>query len=85
MARRKRLPVWRVKWNRRWGWYVDTGDGTVTLRVISKRETIRYTAKEAREFAKYTGGGVSVRIYLKNGRVQEERTFPRAADPRSKG
>lgn len=81
MARRKRLPVWRVKWNKRWGWYVDTGDGTVTLRVLSKRETIRYTAEEARAFAKQFGSGVSVRIFGKAGRIQEERTYPRSANP----
>jgi hypothetical protein len=50
--------------------------------------------KTFKEKAKATKGGVlsraiggrgSVRIKKRNGRIQEERTFPRSADPRGRG
>jgi Uncharacterized protein conserved in bacteria (DUF2188) len=50
--------------------------------------------KTFKEKARATKGGVlsraiggrgSVRIKKRNGRIQEERTFPRSADPRGRG
>ena len=48
----------------------------------TKQEVVRLTAQTAREDPE----DVSVRIHKQNGQVQEERTYPRRADPRrSKG
>jgi hypothetical protein len=42
----------------------------------------RATAAASKRAVKNRG---SVRIRNRNGRIQEERTYPRSADPRSKG
>jgi hypothetical protein len=48
----------------------------------TKRASVKKTAAVARKAKKPT----SVRIHKVNGRIQEERTYPRAADPKkSKG
>ena len=36
--------------------------------------------KESRDFIKSQGGG-SLKIHKNNGRIQEERTYPRSNDP----
>jgi hypothetical protein len=47
--------------------------------------TKEQAVKETRMVAEQMGGA-SVRIHTKDGRIQEERTYPRSADPRgSKG
>ncbi|MDQ3935498.1 MAG: DUF2188 domain-containing protein [Actinomycetota bacterium] len=62
-------------------WVGKTG-GRVVVRAPVKTEAVRETARVAKADAK----PVSVRIHKANGRIQEERTYPRAADPRkSKG
>lgn len=41
--------------------------------------------KESRDFIKSQGGG-SLKIHKNNGRIQEERTYPKSKDPiKSKG
>jgi hypothetical protein len=48
----------------------------------TKEEAVRNTAR----VAKADPGDVTVKIHKTNGRIQEERTYPRSADPRrSKG
>ena len=75
----KRMRV--VKNKKGTGWLTKRGTRTVA-RARTKKAAVRKTAKLARKDAK----AVSVRIYKKNGRIQEERTYPRKADPRrSKG
>jgi uncharacterized protein DUF2188 len=44
----------------------------------TKQQVVRTTAQTARKVP----GGASVRIHKLNGQVQEERTYPRRADPR---
>jgi hypothetical protein len=51
-------------------------------RATRKEDAVRNTAQKARASSE----PVSVRIHKENGRIQEERTYPRKADPsRSKG
>lgn len=46
----------------------------------TKQEAVRQSAQ------RLTDSGASLKIHLENGRIQEERTYPRSADPRkSKG
>ena len=48
----------------------------------AQEDAIKQTATKARADAE----PVSVKIHKENGRIQEERTYPRSADPRgSKG
>ena len=48
-------------------------------------ETKSDALKKAPDFIKQQGGG-SLKIHKENGKIQEERTYPRSADPRkSKG
>lgn len=63
------------------GWVTKQGSKTVSS-ARTKKGAVKKTAKLARKDPK----AVSVRIHKKNGRFQEERTYPRKADPRgSKG
>lgn len=64
-------------------WVGETGGKTVRgTKSPTKATTIKQTAQVARKDSQ----PVSVRIHKVNGRIQEERTYPRAADPRrSKG
>ena len=62
--------------------WVGKSGSNVVSRAPTKVEAVRKTAKVAKADPK----PVSVRIHKENGRIQEERTYPRAADPRgSKG
>lgn len=80
--------MWRriaVRWLRdREVWIVN--DGTFDPPLIRRKaDAIRDAIARARAWAE-SGGSVSLRIYGKNGRIQEERTYPRSSDPRrSKG
>ena len=58
-------------------WVASDGMRTVTS-ARTKDEAVRATAQAARA----SGQPTSVRIPGLNGRVQEERTYPRVADPR---
>jgi hypothetical protein len=60
------------------GW-VGQSAGQVVAMASTKTEIVRETAR----VAKAEGTPVSVRIHGVNGRIQEERTYPRSADPRS--
>ena len=62
-------------------WVAKSG-GEVIDRSAKKADLVKATATAARS----TGEATSVRIHGKNGRIQEERTYPRSADPKgSKG
>jgi Uncharacterized protein conserved in bacteria (DUF2188) len=65
------------------GWASETGGRTVpNTKASTKAEAI----KRAAAVAKKSPEPVSVRIHNMDGRFQEERTYPRSADPRkSKG
>jgi hypothetical protein len=65
------------------GWAGESGGRTVPrTKAPTKAEAVKKVASAAR------GGSepVSVRIHKADGKIQEERTYPRSADPRrSKG
>lgn len=65
------------------GWKATSNGRTVRgTKAPTKAATISQTAATARA----TDEPVSVRIHKENGRIQEERTYPRSADPKkSKG
>jgi hypothetical protein len=65
------------------GWAGKSGGATVRgTKAPTKAETVKKTA----EVAKKDAQPVSVRIHKTDGTIQEERTYPRSADPRrSKG
>jgi hypothetical protein len=65
------------------GWAGETGGRTVpNTKAPTKAETVRRVAAAARKDSQ----PVSVRIHKADGKFQEERTYPRSADPRtSKG
>ena len=63
-------------------------------RWVLKQDSSGQTVKTFGTKAKATAGGVleravgktgSVKIKKRNGKIQEERTYPRSADPKSKG
>ena len=57
-------------------------EGRVVMQASTKRELVSATARTAKQ----TGEPTSVRIHRADGLLQEERTYPRSADPRgSKG
>lgn len=65
------------------GWLGETGGQTVRgTKAPTKAEAVKKVAAAARKAPE----PVSVKIHTERGRIQEERTYPRAADPRkSKG
>jgi len=64
-----------MKTNDRW---VARSGGNVLVSASTKAQAVRDTTTAARRL----GEPVSVRIHGLNGRIQEERTYPRVADPR---
>jgi Uncharacterized protein conserved in bacteria (DUF2188) len=52
---------------------------------VVKTFTSKAKATKGGVLAKAVGGRGSVRIRKRNGKIQEERTFPRSADPRGRG
>lgn len=65
------------------GWLGESGGQTVRG---TKAPTKEQSVKQTIAAAKKDPQPVSVRIHKQNGRIQEERTYPRSADPRrSKG
>jgi uncharacterized protein DUF2188 len=63
------------------GWRGEQGRGNTIVRTNTKAEAVRKTIQMAKRQE-----ASSVRIHGRNGRIQEERTYPRGADPtRSKG
>lgn len=79
--KRKKLHVVRVQLmrnagtRRMWGCYVN---GALVDWYWLKRDAV----KAARSRAKALKPGASLRICGRDGRVKEERTYPRALDPR---
>jgi hypothetical protein len=65
------------------GWAGESGGRTVpNTKASTKLEAVRKTAAAAKKGSE----PVSVRIHGVDGKIQEERTYPRSADPRrSKG
>jgi hypothetical protein len=64
------------------GWVGKTPGGETVSRGRTKDQAVRNTAK----VAKADKAAVSVKIHKVDGKIQEERTYPRKADPtRSKG
>ena len=49
-------------------------------RAVVREETKVDATSAARDYVKSHGGG-SVKIHLQRGPIQEERTYPRSADP----
>lgn len=72
---KSKLPDVRVKPGKDAPWEV-TKDG----RHVSDHRKKENAVERGREVAKEGGG--SLRIHKENGRIQEERTYPRARDPR---
>ena len=59
-------------------WVAQTGSKQVVARARTKEDAVRKTARVARADSQ----SVTVKIHKENGRIQEERTYPRKADPR---
>lgn len=78
--KRSRMPVWTVRWSKALGKWVLKAPGRILM--ISNRKTWVVGWGLMAFLSLRDPGPVSVRIYLKNGRIQEERTYPRSADPR---
>ena len=58
-------------------WVATTGN-----RVVASADTKERAIRETADAAKQMKDGCSVRIHTRDGRIQEERTYPRSADPR---
>jgi len=64
------------------GWVAEEKGGRPIVEARTKAAVVKKAAAAARK----TGEPTTLRIHDKNGRFQEERTYPRHADPRrSKG
>jgi hypothetical protein len=62
-------------------WVAEAGD-KVVAKADRKVDAVRKTASEAKKMPE----AVTVKIHKADGKIQQERTYPRAADPRkSKG
>jgi hypothetical protein len=60
------------------GWIARDRAGSTKAQGATKVTAVRNTAAAA----KRSRHPISVRIHKANGRIQEERTYPRSADPR---
>ena len=78
MSTHPKREVWSVRWDKRIKrWRVWQGrDWLYILR--TKREALSEAIDHCR------GERTQLRIFLKNGRIQSERTYPRSSDPRPK-
>jgi hypothetical protein len=64
------------------GWVAVEKGGPAMVEARTKADAVKKAAAAVRK----TGQPTTLRIHDKNGRFQEERTYPRSADPRaSKG
>jgi hypothetical protein len=77
MAKPKLRRVDIVK--KRSGWTAQTKNGRTFATGDTKQGVVEAAAKKARGSSRPT----SVRIHGRDGRIQEERTYPPSADPRS--
>lgn len=66
-------------WGERWMFEIPS-IGLVT-HYPGKLTALRHAQRAIRKIVA-SGGSVSLRIHDKDGRFQEERTYPRAADPK---
>ena len=71
----KRLDV--VKKGDKW-----VAEGT-DKKVVASAPTKEAAVKKTAAVAKKDPNAVSVKIHKEDGKIQEERTYPRSADPRS--
>jgi hypothetical protein len=63
-------------------WVGETKGGDVVAQGKTKAEAVKHTANAARKDPE----AVSVKIHKQDGKIQEERTYPKSADPKkSKG
>jgi hypothetical protein len=77
-----KLPRYSLGYNaktKRWE-LKNEGSGSVVKTFGSKAK-----ATKGGVLARAVGGKGSVRIRKRNGKIQEERTYPRSADPRGRG
>jgi Uncharacterized protein conserved in bacteria (DUF2188) len=77
MAKQKLRQIDVVK--KRSGWVAETKSGRTFAKAPTKRAVVKRAASKARSSSRPT----SVRIHGRDGRIQEERTYPRSADPPS--
>ena len=69
-------------------YHITPGDGQWKLKREGAERASRVfdtkdeAVRESAQFVREHGGG-SVKIHSQDGRIQEERTYPRSADPRS--
>jgi hypothetical protein len=61
-------------------WVAQTKSGRTYASGTTKKAVVRKTATKARNATRPT----TVRIHGRDGRIQEERTYPRSFDPRSR-
>ena len=74
MPKRK---IYTVSKSKDGGWEAKEAGGGVIASADRKPEVVRAAAKEARR-----QDSASLRIQRADGRIQEERTYPRSSDPR---
>ncbi len=60
-------------------WVARSKGGTEYARGSTKAQVVKTAARHARNDPR----AVTMRIHGKDGRIQEERTYPRSQDPRS--
>jgi hypothetical protein len=60
-------------------WVAKTGSGEKVAGARTKEAIVKKTAA----VAKKAPGAVTVKIHKVDGKIQEERTYPRSADPKS--
>jgi hypothetical protein len=76
------LPRFSLTLNKRSGrWELQPENSNRVIRSWPTKKAA--TAKGV--LSRAVGGRGSVRIHGQNGRIQDERTYPRSADPRGKG
>lgn len=66
------------------GWNLIEGgakDGKLVTWGKTKKEALQRALETIKPASKSTP--ISLKIHLKNGRISEERTYPRSADPKS--
>jgi len=59
------------------GWVAER-DGDTVVRASTKAAAVKQTARYARS----SGDPMTVKIHMVDGKIGEERTYPRSADPR---
>lgn len=75
----KGVTVKRIDVSKQGDEWVAKSGSEIVARADNKLDAVRQTAERAREMPE----AVSVKIHTMDGKIQEERTYPRSADPRS--